>query len=324
MPERKLLFFGNGLGMSLDPNQFDLRNALRSVWDSDALTQDQKRLISRCLPQDREVEHPIEEDELGPVQQALVACDILIRLSAGGEPGWLSPHGVEFPSAVRSFIHNVACHFFDSELGLHDYFLNPLVDFINATNSHVATTNYDNLLYQPFIERGVLRGLDGPLVDGMFNRGFSAENLERRYGRSFGVYMHLHGSPLYYDDDDGLIKKMKQPQLAENRGTPSRHIVLTNIRYKSAVIYNSYLLSSYADYFERAINEASEIVVVGYGGGDTHLNSRIRRLGREKPIRVVEREAQRPHEDRLNFWRPKLGSQTNLVQLPSILEFNDW
>lgn len=47
--DRKLIIFGNGLGMALDPKHFSLQRALQDVWDEkDFLFAKQKELIEHC------------------------------------------------------------------------------------------------------------------------------------------------------------------------------------------------------------------------------------------------------------------------------------
>jgi hypothetical protein len=74
-----------------------------------------------------------------------------------------------------------------------------LINFVSSTKSHVATLNYDKLLYEEFINAGICSGFSGQLVDGFTSSGFDSSNLVRLYGRNFGYYMHLHGSPLFKD-----------------------------------------------------------------------------------------------------------------------------
>ncbi len=48
---RKLLVFGNGLGLSINPSRYNLAQALEASWqDAEILTEDQKSLIHQCLP----------------------------------------------------------------------------------------------------------------------------------------------------------------------------------------------------------------------------------------------------------------------------------
>jgi len=91
-------------------------------------------------------------------------------------------------------------------------FENSVVDYVRETKSHVATLNYDKLLYQSLIENEILSGFDGTLVDGMLNRGFDEKALERRYGKDFGYYLHLHGSPLFYEHR-GNVRKWQRHEL---------------------------------------------------------------------------------------------------------------
>lgn len=223
---RKTVIFGNGLGMSLNPEIFSLDHAIGIVWDDeDILSEAQKQLICNCLPDDR-AGRPQGEDELDKLQLALSACDFLVGIP-GSRIHWLSDEGQEFPVAVRKLIYNTARQFHQTGEELPAEFVEPFCDFIGRTESHIGTLNYDNLLYQPMIDRGLLRGYDGALVDGFHGVGFAKGNLERKYGRTFGYYLHLHGSPLFVDRDHRTIK-LHQFDLTEQNDTISSHIVLTH------------------------------------------------------------------------------------------------
>ena len=94
---------------------------------------------------------------------------------------WLTPEGLQFPTAVGNYIHKVATRLHSYPNGLPDSFLRPLIEFVSETKSHVATLNYDKLLYDPFLESGLMAGYyETTLVDGMLASGFSAEALQRR------------------------------------------------------------------------------------------------------------------------------------------------
>ena len=61
--DRKLLIFGNGLGMAIDAKHYSLENALNTVWNDDVLWSDtvHRDLIQNCIPSGQ---CPISEEEL--------------------------------------------------------------------------------------------------------------------------------------------------------------------------------------------------------------------------------------------------------------------
>ena len=214
---RKTLVFGNGLGMALDANYFALDRAIGDVWNADdLLSTSSKQLICHCLPEDQN-DRPHGEEDLDILQLALSACEFLGRI-AEARIHWLSEDGKAFPVAVRQFIYQTAMKFHGHPQGLPDAFVDALAAFIRDSKSHVATLNYDNLLYQPLIEREVLKGYSGALVDGFHNSGFDYDHLERKYGRTFGYYLHLHGSPLFVERDDATYK-LHQRDIEDAGGT---------------------------------------------------------------------------------------------------------
>ena len=318
---RKTIIFGNGLGMALNPEEFSLDTAIGTVWhDDDFLDDASKQLITSCLPEECDG-RPHGEDELDILQLALSACDFLSDIR-GSRIHWLSEEGQQFPHAVRKFIYHTALQFHQCDDVLPNGFLGPLAEFINQTNSHVATLNYDNLLYQPLIEREVLKGYSGALVDGFHRTGFNADNMERLYSRNFGYYLHLHGSPLFIDRGNSTIK-LNQCDLAEQTDTVSQHIVLTHFEHKPTVISGSEVLLSYWRKLAEAIGESEEVILVGYSGADDHLNAMIHNAA-NVPVRVVEWAGAGDEEARMEHWTETLAREVTLVRRENILEFQEW
>ncbi|WP_150526031.1 hypothetical protein [Roseibium sediminis] len=199
---RKTIIFGNGLGMALDPAFFSLDAAIGRVWDDGGIIDEaQKKLIRACLPDRCEDGRPNDESDLELLQRVLSSCDFLNSVGDPADVHWLSDMGKDFPAAIRKFIHGVACSFHVDEKKLPDVFLESLCAFIRDSRSHVATLNYDRLLYDGFNSKKVCDGYGGSLIDGFWGTGFAAENLERKYDRRLGWYLHLHGSPLFYDEE---------------------------------------------------------------------------------------------------------------------------
>ncbi|HBO4004414.1 TPA: hypothetical protein ACUT5J_000192 [Pseudomonas aeruginosa] len=298
---RKALIFGNGLGMALAPQHFNLAQVMHDVWNiAHFLTPEDKRLISLTLGHENAI--PQNEDQLDILHQAVVACKTLNRILSPNLH-WLTEQGQRFPVAVAKYMHMVSSRLHLTDADLPAPFLTALTNFIRQTNSHVATLNYDRLLYSSFIDCGILSGYDGNLVDGVTNRGFDPGNLERLWGRTFGYYLHLHGSPLFYTDTDGQIRKLQRHEISTFTANPSEHIVLTHVAHKRSVISASPILTAYWHYLHRALQEATQIVIVGYSGCDLHLNELIAMYGAYKPIRVIEWAANHNHPIRLSHWQ---------------------
>lgn len=283
---RKALIFGNGLGMALAPQRFNLSQVMHDVWNiAHFLTAEDKRLISLTLGNEGAI--PQSEDQLDVLHQAVTACKTLNRILSPSLH-WLTENGQRFPTAVSKYIHMVASRLHLTDADLPVEFTTSLSNFIQQTNSHVATLNYDKLLYGAFVDQGILAGYNGSLVDGITNQGFNPANLERMYGRNFGYYLHLHGSPLFYTNAEGQILKLQRHEISTFTANPSEHIVLTHVAHKRSVISASPILTIYWHYLHRALQEANQIVVVGYSGQDVHLNELIAMYGAYKPIRVIE------------------------------------
>jgi len=319
---RKTIIFGNGLGMALDPEFFSLDSAIGRTWGGDVLSEEQKRLVSQCLPPDA-YDRPHGEADMDTLHKALSACDVLNSVGEG-RIHWLTPQGQGFPRAVRRFFYYIARGFHRYSDGLPDPFIDALAGFLEETNSHVATLNYDNLIYQPLIEREVLRGYDGALCDGFHDSGCAPDNLERRYNHDFGYYLHLHGSPLFIDRDRATIK-LAQGDEPSSGDVVGSHIVLTHVRHKASVIDASEVLFIYWRYFVQAIGESEEVILLGYSGLDVHLNAILQSSPQHVRFRVVEWNCVGEEAVRVQFWRQRLGREdTVLVRLPSILNFDGW
>lgn len=320
---RKTLIFGNGLGMALDPQHFSLNRALGYVWDNPRhLPVEQKELVARCVGDNGEAPHG--EDQLDTLHVVVAACNMLNKIG-DDEVHWLSEEGQEFPAAVAKYIHRVATNLHIYDDPLPDSFLNPLFEFVRETRSNIATLNYDRLLYGAFIDHGFMNGYRGLLVDGMIDGGFGAHTLERRFGNNFGYYLHLHGSPLFYDDARGVPRKMTRDRLTMNSAEISNHIVLTHVTHKRSVIDASDVLSTYWDYLHDCCHEVEEIIVFGYSGADTHLNEVLAAYARTAAIRVVEWEGAGTQESQERFWQQILRTEHfDLIREANVLEFTDW
>ncbi|MEO1455654.1 MAG: SIR2 family protein [Pseudomonadota bacterium] len=330
---RKLVIFGNGLGRALDNEFFNLESALSYAWeDSGVLGDDQKELIWQCLPQELiEVgleTFPSSEAHLDRLQRVLAACDEILKYETSGGEGWLSEAGRVFPDAIRSYLHCAASYFHSGEHQLPSTFVQPLVDWILESRSHIATLNYDQLLYRAFIGTSVFNGY-ACLLDG-FVPNFDSQNLHRFNPSNQSFYLHLHGSPLYFTAGDGNIWKSSLGNLPGLEGHSSSHIVLTHVHHKTSVIGASPVLREYWGRLETAMSESEAIVLFGYAGGDIHLNQSISRNFRDKQVEVVERkkpeyETTDGQAERINYWCKKLGvSHVSCWWHDSILDHAVW
>jgi hypothetical protein len=330
---RKLVIFGNGLGRSLDNDYYNLETALQSAWDNPAaLNEAQKQLIWQCLPsvvlEDEQLRAPKSEAELDTLQRVLAACDEISKYELDGGVAWLSPQGKEFPGAIRSYIHCAASYFHQAPYSLPESFTSPLVDWVVRTRSHIATLNYDELLYRAFINTDAFDGY-GCLLDG-FVPNFDPENLNRFRPATQAYYLHLHGSPLYYSTANGTLKKAALSSLSAIEGHSSTHLVLTEVKHKMSVIGSSPILREYWKRLEEAMKEAEGIVLFGYGGGDSHLNNLIEDYFKEKTVEIIERkrseyETKEGESARFAFWKKTLGvDKICAFWLTDILKYDRW
>ena len=322
--------------MSIDQNLFLLENALENAWEN--LCQDDKATLSGCLPKtnnsDNQIRSPKNENELDALHSISTACEFLNSFELKSSKGYLylNEKGKALPYISRKFIYKVAQILFSHNISLKKSapdFEQSLIDFIKSTNSHVATLNYDKLLYTSFVANNLCTGFDGNLVDGFTKeKGFSPENLQRFRGKNFGYYLHLHGSPLFITaESQNKIIKIKPEEVAKPSSNYSKHsknhIVLSNINHKPQIIASSPLLSSYWETLSFCMSESCEVILFGYSGYDTHLNKVIRQFFSEKQIKIVEWVG--AEGNREEFWRQKLENTSFvLCPLKNITEFNSW
>ena len=93
---RKLLIFGNGLGMAIDHSHFSLTNALNTVWADDSLWSDtiHRDLIENCIPSNQ---CPVSEEDLDKLYLVSTSCDYLDDIpNTNTGKHWLSNYGHEF------------------------------------------------------------------------------------------------------------------------------------------------------------------------------------------------------------------------------------
>ncbi|KTC83336.1 SIR2 family protein [Legionella cincinnatiensis] len=327
--------------MALDPDYFLLETGLNASWQT--FTEKEKRIIA--LKNDQ---LPRSEDELEQQHITATACKKLLKYKDVNLK-FLSQQGESFPATYQEFIYRTAKHFCEYPEKLPEQFIDRLYKYILSDYPcHIATLNYDKLLYEWLIEKKICSGYYGDLVDGIHNTtgNFCHENL-LRITKKFGWYLHLHGSPLFKSENDGIRKeniRLSLPEAFDENGEHS-HIVLTNTKYKTDVISGSDLLAVYFDFFINALSESNKIISLGYSGFDDHINFEIKKwitnkiMGNTKinsnpkfTIEIVEWDGSNNNQ---SFWEdklfPKFNYQTisvhdhiviNIKRLPNILKYD--
>ncbi|MBU2591397.1 MAG: SIR2 family protein [Nitrospinota bacterium] len=320
MTKRSTIIFGNGLGMALDPEYFPLKAGLNSVWNNTChLKPEHKSLILSAISGTTKELAPVSEEQLDKLQTAIFSIEFLNSLETNNL-SWVSDLARDLPEAFKKYIHEVGLYFHRHNKSLPDTFIDPLSKYIKETKSHVATLNYDNLLYDSLNNSGVLDGYSGTLIDGYWSIGFSEENLIRHNINKHAWYLHLHGSPLFI----GNHKAMKDVRNLISADTKN-HIILSHVKHKSLLIETSPILSTYWKYLDKALSESSKIILFGYSGLDEHLNERIALSNKTREIIIVEWDGAGEEMERNDFWKITMRSENIIVKRKSnILEFDDW
>jgi len=317
---RTTIVIGNGLGMSLDPDYFSLAVALREVWTgSDDFHSAHKRLVQSAIPGLTDHDFPQTEEQLDQLQVALVASEFL-REFENEEIRWLANEAHDLPEAFKRFIHEVASYFHLSNQVLPLEFTRHLSLFIERTKSHIATLNYDNLLYDALTGTGILSGYNGSLLDGFLREGFAENNLDRFNVARHGWYLHLHGSPLYVGN-----RKLMREERRIFQPDEDSHIVLTHVQHKPLIIERSPILTAYWKRFHKALAESDRFILFGYSGNDTHLNTSIAERAIGKEICIVEWQGAGEPDARTRYWRNALNvAHVRVIQEENILHFQRW
>lgn len=323
MSNRSTIIFGNGIGMSLNPDYFNLESGLKSVWDTtDLFTDGHKKLIQSVLPNTTDKIYPQSEDSLGDLQKAIFASETLQAYETP-EAEWLTKNSRELTGAFKKYIHDVGIYFQKSGERLPEAFTTNLSDYIKSTKTHIGVLNYDNLIYEALVGSKVLDGFSGTLIDGFLGGKFSPRNLRRHDDKKarLGWFLNLHGSPLFIDD-----RKISSSYIYFMKPDDKSHIVLTHVNQKRFLISASPILSEYWLRLNQAIKESNKIILFGYSGEDIHLNDIVSNYSLEKKITIIEWSGSGTYINRLHHWSDKLDWSTNinLIQLDNILEFTEW
>ncbi|MCA0044730.1 hypothetical protein [Celeribacter litoreus] len=347
---KKLIIIGNGLGMALDPDHFSLMKAMTRVWESGTLSTKEKELIGALEGIETET-GPTSEEELISTQIALtLLSDFRSRLGKEALDTWFTADAKDFPNTLRKYIFEVAHELYSYEISAEkakqwQAFTQNLISFIVTTLSHVATLNYDDLLYEKIVN-GVEMP-DGTLLrpssrqsesgppytkDGFISGVFNPDCFD--WNGECGSYLHLHGTPLFVTKNR-VPQKLQRHSLDYSQDTRRRHIVLANPKDKREIIDQSVILKNFWDVqLPRCIKEADEIIVFGYSGLDEHLNELLRDE-ETTPKWVIEWSGSRhfSSSDEFNdeeeieptqFWNSALGDNVSLIRPDDVLEFTDW
>jgi hypothetical protein len=356
---KKLIIFGNGLGMTLDPEHFSLTNAMQRVWSCEKrLTAEEKKIIGALKGITAE-DGPTSEDDLVSTQRALgFLSDFRQSLGKEALETWFTQDAIGYPETLRKYIFEVSKELFSYNIPVERHahwhnFLLSFIIFVRDTRSHVATLNYDDLLYDPIVtgfeistDQTIFLCKKDPssknrapyLRDGFMNQTFATETFD--WLGDCGHYLHLHGSPLLATYDDHSIK-LNRNGFQFTAETQKRHIVLANRNDKEAIIDRSEILKDYwENRLPKCIQDASEIILFGYSGEDEHLNKLIRENKKidddtDRRIVVVEwsgaaHSGVDSHDDVLEtpltqreYWNMQVYAD-RLIAIENILDFTDW
>lgn len=212
------------------------------------------------------------------------------------------------------------------------------------TKSHVATLNYDDLIYEKvvngveidgavWVPQAKQPGQNYPYVrDGFLSGHFCQDSFD--FQGDCGFYLHLHGTPLFATKG-GQHVKLQRCDISFKEDTRRLHIILANPKDKRELISQSEILNNLWDkQLPRCILEAEEIIIFGYSGLDDHLNERLAEAKDTKKWVIEWSQSQHSLPDSpvleganltpTEFWAKKLGKNVEVRRLDNILEFDAW
>ncbi len=342
---RSTIIFGNGLGMAIRPDIFSLNDcANKAMLSKDySLSYDKLELIKACLPQSNTLDSfDFSEENMKELQEILFCCRRIngIETNTSVSCGWLNEHGKKFDEYMREFSFNIARYlveyavpvsqtrFFDEK---YNAFEISLSEYIKASHSHLATLNYDTILYDMACRNNLFKGKKC-LFDGLIKgKPFSNGSILRPDALKSSYYLHLHGSPLFYQNSKGEVYKYDRKDLKElqfsveqaNGNFCGSFLVLAPPEHKSAIINSSPLLLKYWHCLAEAIQESDCVVIVGCSGEDKHLNDYITTtINKKTNVYIVEWNGN-SHD--FNYWRDMYNSNNvKLFHYPkkSIFDFD--
>lgn len=334
---------GNGLGKAINPGHFDLKQGMKTGWKN-TRSRKIKSLITKFLCKAK----PTSEKDLEKIQDCFLKLQSIEHQIKGlprALKNTLENYINKDKEKFYNYLFNVSSHFYHYNLETtkpeilfkFNCFINNFCSYLiarktNGDNVHIATLNYDGLLYKSFIDKKdkIFNGYSGCLVDGITNSGFNKNNLQQKMGKTFGWYLHLHGSPLFYSENS-RIKKNNYNKSTSAFDTVKykhgrKHIILCHPKQKYETIQYSEILKEYLEHFKVAISHSDCLVMLGYGGEDSYINEIIKNfLKDEGVVLVIERSAEGLHTERSIFWKERLCTEKTkfkLVQKESILDFN--
>ena len=328
---KKLIIIGNGLGMAIEPEHFNLSKAMERVWNGDILTREEKTMLG-AIEGVCSQNGPQSEEQLINVQ---LARDIIPKIfeivGKTSADKWLTNGALDFPNTRNKYIFHVAKTLFDYDSRINSdeswkKFRDQLISFIKSNKPNIATLNYDGLVYEAILE---IPKSSLYMVDGFIQGSFKSSNytyVDR------GSYMHLHGTPTF-TTEKGSPKKLRRHEIPASDPTVDRHLVLANALQKKEIIGESDLLQQIWQRFETCVKRASEIIFFGYGGEDDHLNRLIMEKAANTPKwvmewkkspHIMESDNQSTEKKQSDYWAPKLGEDLKFLALDSILDFTEW
>lgn len=351
--KRKLVVIGNGVGMALCPEKFDLKRVMPSVWKSFCCSEDDKaerELIAHCLKGVDREKGPTQESQLMSAQIAQLGHELISNSVVQNKLGdWFQNKALNYQSTIAKYIYNVASALNENSKEFQSdekfrQFIEGLIPFLGETRSHFATLNYDTLFYSAFNDAQNIKSKHYRIChgyvkktclnDGYRKTGFDETHFDRKGEEDFGYYLHLHGSPLIVDQK-GAPTKLKRSELEDHIPTSARHIILSDGALKPFLIERSEVLRLYWRMLSKAIDEVSEIIIFGYGGFDDHLNQLIMDKAEKKNKYVIEWSGAKHYSDgddvlegreisADSYWENRLGPNTFIKRSDDILEFRSW
>lgn len=353
------ILIGNGLGRAICPEEFTLSHAMRIVEQSNyTKLKSIYEKFKRKFPPTSEAELYETQELLFALDQIKQALKIAQNLFPNTEdfdeifkPVELLENIHNYEGDFKSYCFEIANYFYQRSLELSksnnvhlNQFIAKLAEFIigrGRDNTHLATLNYDSFLYYNMLGSNLknnqyigesfkaeAENMYGDykatyLCDGFWVKrdGFHEDHLNAKDNNKFALYLHLHGSPLFYEDKYGNINKLSTNEEIDwyLQNKTRRHFILSSTEHKQNLIEQSYVLKTYFDRFNGIVRNSTRIMILGYSGKDIHINKTLKQNPSAKFTIVEydknEKGTQYTESERKRYWITQLGVDEDKIQL---------
>lgn len=330
-----LVFIANGVGRAVDSELLTLSSGIEKGLKSLNNTEKDiiKEFISLYTKDDISAENitNVINNEENEILAYINMVSMLTRMIKTGKgklkERFVSQQFGDLANTINKFIYNVADSYNTEKIkrnGIYpenfEGFAQSLGGFIYKNKAHLATTNYDDLLYRYFLDVQIKTGenteafIMNPSKNTILSDGFTKTNSGIQFDfsnhdlNSTSWYMHLHGSSRFHSKF-GSGNVFKSYKKYDSNHVP--HIILNHFNLKEFEINLNPILHRYFDLFGKALAKINALYIIGYGGYDKHINNIVMNANDKCKIIIIERAQQDMNKN--DLWRDLKSSNLDIT-----------